>query len=512
MRLDTKTLYELLKFTFLLTTLSLVSCKDDEPETDTNYSFTLDAGQPSDDGYIISEGLTWNSSDQIAGINLTLSRKIETLNYNTSSQKFSGNMLNMTSGNNFAFFYPASALSTEHSDTITQVLSVMSQDGTESTVLNYRFGFCSSVTMNDLSVTAKATMKAILAVAEMDFHYNGSPINDIVKIEFRAKEGSLFGQRTFNFRKKVYESGTNNNMVIKNSKGLNGSAILAMIPTEDVLIEASVFTADGSIYLGNNAEETAIEAGKHYNWTFDCTKENSLAHIGDYFYSDITVSSDLNENKKCIGIVFALTDTEDGDINRALTSSFHGRIVALNDVNSTGKTWSTIQYNIAGMPDFTTADGSLEEGFLPYWDGKSPSAYFETGHINLSLTEDGRIDTWPTSGLLSDFDGKENTAYADSSAIIYGACGQAAAYSISGISNKRWYCPSGGEMALLYAQSRLGILSTKSLPPFNDFEARGYWCCAEREENRAWYIQFATGGVYANYKLSSYFVRPLLHF
>ena len=130
-----------------------------------------------------------------------------------------------------------------------------------------------------------------------------------------------------------------------------------------------------------------------------------------------------------------MTDTEDGDINRALTSSFHGRIVALNDVNSTGKTWSTIQYNIAGMPDFTTADGSLEEGFLPYWDGKSPSAYFETGHINLSLTEDGRIDTWPTSGLLSDFDGKENTAYADSSAIIYGACGQAAAYSISGISN-----------------------------------------------------------------------------
>lgn len=512
MKLNTKLLYRVLEFAFLFVALIFVSCKKDETKADVYYNFTLNAGQPSDDGYPISEGLTWNSSDQIAAINVTMVREIEKLSYNTSSQKFSGNMVNILSGNNLAFFYPASALTTEHSDTITQDFSVMSQDGTESTVLNYRYGFCSSVTLNELSASATATMEAILAVAKMKFLHNGSPINDIVKIEFRAKEGNVYGKRTFNFRKKAYESGTNNNMVIKNNQGLDGSAVLAMIPTDDVLLEASVFTADGSIYVGNNNDEGAIEAGNLYDWTFDCTKENGLAHIGDYFYSDMTVSSELNENKKCIGIVFALTDTEDGDINRTLTSSYHGRIVALNDVNSTGKTWSTMQYNIKGMPDFSTADGSLEEGFLPYWDGKSSSSYFESGHINIALTEDGRIETWPSSGLLSDFNGKENTAYADSSAIVYGACGQAAAYSISGITNKRWYCPSGGEMALLYAQSRLGILSSETLPPFTNFEARGYWCAAEREENRAWYIQFATGGVYANYKLSSYFVRPLMHF
>lgn len=486
------------------------SCKDDDEEEEVHYTFTLNAGQPSDDGYEISQGKTWKSSDKIAVISTLVTREITSLSYSGSS--FSGYSTNMLSSNNFAFFYPAEELTTAHSDTITQVFNMEKQDGTENSLLDYRYGYQASIAPTGTSASTSVTMRSILANADMKFTCNGAPINDIRKLEFRAIEGELYGHRTFNFRKQTYETGTYNTLIIKNSNGLNGTATLALIPTDNVLLEVSVFTGDGSIYVGSNNEETAIKEGKHYNWTFECNKENSLAHIGDYVYNDMTVSSVFNAEKKCIGVVFALTDTEDGAINKNLTESFHGRLVALKDVYSTGRSWATSQYNITGMPDYTTADGTQEEAFLPYWDYKSANSYYEDARINATITSDGRIDTWPTSGLLSDFNGKENTAYADTSAVLYGACGSAASYAIKGITNKRFYCPSGGEMALLYELHRTGIITAATKQSFEDFEPRAYWVAAEREENRAWYIQFSTGLVAPNYKTSSYKVRPLMHF
>lgn len=498
------------KLLLILSVCFLASCKNEEVEDDIWYTLTLNAGQPSDDGCEITAGTTWSSSDKIALINLSGTREIT--NLTNSGSTFTGTTLNLSNGYALGFLYPSDALTTAHSDTTTQVFYMSKQDGTPNTVLKYKYGYVSSVTPSGTNCSTSVTMNSVLAEADMKFLCNGAPIQNITKLEFRAKEGEVYGERTYNFRKKDYEKGTNNNMVIKNSKGLDGSATLAFIPTDNVLLEVSVFTADGQIYIGTNNEETSIEKGKYYSWTFECQKENGIAHIGDYFYSDMTVSSDYNENKTCIGIVFALADTEDGPINKSLTASPHGRIVALKDVAETGKCWATLIYNIVGMPDYTTADGKLEEGFLPFSDGKSKNSYFDEGHIEATITEDGRIDSWPNSGLLSDFNGKENTAYADSSSIIYAACGSAAKYAIKGISNKRFYCPAGGEMALLYELYQTGLISAATKQKFTDFEKRGYWVSAERESNRAWYIQFATGGVYSNYKMSSYWIRPAMHF
>lgn len=496
---------------FLASVCFFASCKDDKKEEvddDVYQALTLNAGQPSDDGFEISQGQSWSNSDKIAVLHTVVDRNITTLSYNGSS--FSGMAHNLLEVNTLAFFYPAEALTMAHSDTIHQVVLLDKQDGTESTVLNYRTGSQNSISLSNGSASATATMKSILAVANLKFTCQGAPIQDIRKLELRAVDGAIYGKRTFNIRRQSFENGSNNNIVIKNAKGLNGEAVLAMLPTKYVQLQVTAFTGDGKVYLGTLPTGSTIEIGKHYEFAFDCHEENALAHIGDYFYSDMTVSSTFNEDKKCIGIVFALTEQEDGPISRTLTESIHGRVVSLNNLNSMGKAWSSMQYDIVGMPNYTTADGSLEEGFLPYWDKTSSNSYFEDAKINATITTDGRIDTWPSSGLLSDFNGRENTAYADTSAITYGACGSAAKYVIEGID--RFYLPAGGELALLYMLNRTGLISAATKQEFVDFEPRAYWVAAEQQHNRCWYIQFATGGVYTNYKYSYYQVRPLLHF
>lgn len=502
---------KIVAFLFLTTACCFASCKDDEKtneEENIYSSLTLNAGLPSDDGYEISKGQSWSSSDKIGVLNTISNCEVTALSYSGSS--FSGLAHNLLSINSLAFFYPAEALTMAHSDTINQVVLLNKQDGTPSTLLNYRSAYKTSIALTNGSASASATMKAILAVADMKFTCEGAPLQDIRKLELRAADGTIYGKRSFNLRRQRFEGGSNTNIVIRNAQGLNGEAVLALLPTEYVQLQVTVFCGDGKVYVGTCENGSAIETGKHYDFMFDCHEENGKAHIGDYFYSDMTTSSTYNYDKTCIGIVFALSEVEGGPISKTLTESNHGRIVSLDNLNSMGKAWSSLQYDIQGMPNYSTIDGSQEEAFLPYWDKTSSSSYFENAKINATITEDGRIDTWPTTGLLSDFNGKENTAYADSSATIYGACGSAAQYAIEGID--RFYLPAGGELALLYELQRTGLISAATKQNFVDFEPRGYWIAAEQQHNRCWYIQFATGGVYTNYKYSYYQVRPLMHF
>ena len=97
------------------------------------------------------------------------------------------------------------------------------------------------------------------------------------------------------------------------------------------------------------------------------------AKVGDYYYSDATFSSEKNENKTCIGIVYALDDA-DGNLSPTLSTSPFGRIVALGDNQSSTK-WISKAEDIEGIENYTTADGTLTSGVLPYYNGTADSFF-----------------------------------------------------------------------------------------------------------------------------------------
>lgn len=76
-------------------------------------------------------------------------------------------------------------------------------------------------------------------------------------------------------------------------------------------------------------------------------KSANNAEIGDYFYEDGTLSSELRSDKKCIGVVYSLELT---DYEKELGYS-HGHIMALNDEEKTK--WNSDFYDPWYFPNYT---------------------------------------------------------------------------------------------------------------------------------------------------------------
>lgn len=129
------------------------------------------------------------------------------------------------------------------------------------------------------------------------------------------------------------------------------------------------------------------EAGKQYTYPITINRNSIMsgepARIGDYYY---TWSTEFNEAKECIGIVFALTDIKGGEINRELVESNHGRIIALKDASNSCQ-WGNSKEDVEGIPNFENTSGDSSE-----------EVYF-------SIDSYGRITKWPAEGANIDFQG-----------------------------------------------------------------------------------------------------------
>lgn len=135
----------------------------------------------------------------------------------------------------------------------------------------------------------------------------------------------------------------------------------------------TLVTTTGEVYEAATSTTIKLEKGKVYEApALTCTLLPS-AKVGDYYYSDATFSSEKNENKTCIGIVYALDDA-DGNLSPTLSTSPFGRIVALGDNQSSTK-WISKAEDIEGIENYTTADGTLTSGVLPYYNGTADSFF-----------------------------------------------------------------------------------------------------------------------------------------
>lgn len=202
------------------------------------------------------------------------------------------------------------------------------------------------------------------------------------------------------------------------------------------------------------------------------------ASIGDFFYSDGTYSSNYN-GKKAIGVVYALTDKKNGDINRKLTESYHGRIVALADAKS---------------PLYGGAYYMSE-----YKSVNNISNYTIAGEGNTVINEKGQIVEWPSGGALADFNGLYETQQLekfnkDNEDAKWEAWYQCVSYSTEGFPQGSWYLPSLGELYLVYQVSNSRVKKAfdskyfKNMFQGYEYYHTDYWSSTQVNADEAWMI------------------------
>lgn len=127
--------------------------------------------------------------------------------------------------------------------------------------------------------------------------------------------------------------------------------LTATVLPENTTDKTVTWTSSESSIAGvdDNGTVTAVSAGTAVitattvnGRTAECTVTVQAAPmIGDYFYSDGTWSTELDENKTPVGLVFYIGDitAEDAALATEYPGCTHGLVVSLNNTNADGTTW-----------------------------------------------------------------------------------------------------------------------------------------------------------------------------
>lgn len=492
----------------ILCTVAFASCDDDEKtttddETYVYYNLQVVPSEPSANGSAITKDMQWKTGDQVAALNLLHGRNVVKMTYDGS--KFSGSLPTLSKAGTVGYFYPTHVLQQATSDTTSVHIDFQVQDGL--TVEPY-LAAEETPTISGSNAESELNMRCVNAYANIHVMYNGAPVNDMVHIEVSAYKGSLYSKGDYELKTLSYSMLKEGNISVLNPS-LNGVARIMMIPTSGVALAVTAITSDGRAYIGRMDKALAIEAGGEYTIRIDAALEEGTASVGDYFYSDYTRSSEYDETKTLVGVVYALTDTEGGDINPSLSTSNHGRVVSVTDYGKVAWVFSSdFVFDVPRMPNFSSADGSNVQGFLPINAVEGTYSEDADTRIDAALDVLGRIKSWPKDGALSDFDGRFNTACSDTAVNRMPAPFRASNFDKGGLTG--WYLPSAGEMALISAQCSSGIMDDKEgFVPLSNFT---YWTSTEHSAEMVWAVQVFNGRVVANYKTSVYSVRPVLQF
>ena len=216
-----------------------------------------------------------------------------------------------------------------------------------------------------------------------------------------------------------------------------------------------------------------LEQHPSYNYLSDET-----AKIGDYYFEDGTISSEIISGKKAVGVVFSINNSNDG----SWSSGTHGQIVALTDISATKMQWEAGELkDYDNYPDYT-------------WEN--------------------RLDAF------DDIDG-EKYSKEDFSPNINYECNGYLTDGVDGISS--WYVPTAGQWKRII--ENLGKTKVDNMLRFDAETAsrnlekikinphRWYWTITEFDAENAWSIRVSSGefGSRTN-KNNVAYVRPVANF
>lgn len=294
----------------------------------------------------------------------------------------------------------------------------------------------------------------------------------------------------------------------------------------------AVFFINGKQYVIPMPAAT-WEAGQQYTYpiTINISDEKSeentsstLAKVGDYYYSDGTWSSEYDDSKTCIGIVFALSKEQDGDIDVSLEESMHGRIVALQDLDKKYQ-WASIYQN-TNLTGFYSIPGGTKEGYtgancamnyLPI-DGDAKYYYNSGSQTDFHLPYN--YYTWPTEQgedfAITDYSGKSNTF--SRSDLNFPANNACHIKNMQESLNNFWYLPSCGEMGRLAMACAIGKIRNSIQPIFVDLiniKDEKYWTSTfAKNHQTAFSYEPNTGLIdyFSGSKTDEHNVRPIASF
>lgn len=252
---------------------------------------------------------------------------------------------------------------------------------------------------------------------------------------------------------------------------------------------------------------------------------SALAKVGDYYYSDGTWSSEYDDSKTCIGIVFALSKEQDGDIDVSLEESMHGRIVALQDLEKK-YAWGSNGIDVEGISNYNYPAGIFYTEYGSHWepyylplDGESQYYYSDYPKQNISANYTTWLTSYGYDWALTDYNGKQHTSFI--SDFDFPAANACYYKTMGEIASGFWYLPSCGEMGRLAMACAIGIVSQTNQPIFKNLMVgdlaagevfEGYWTSTEKSSNAVFYYEVATGRMGGEVKAAQINVRPIASF
>ena len=506
----------MLKQKLILAVLTLatlfVACKDDDEVVEIVETYPVELSISFSEKDADFQCPDWNENGTIAALRTDIRNADKLLLTSSDGETFRATSEEeLTAYSKFAFLYPASASTVSSSDTLTQVLYVDKQDGTLDGLADFDYAWGTySYDKNSESYASTSVLTSLMSFCKFQFAENGRPIERISQVIITSPTDSLHVVGKLNLSDGSITSQNRGSMIIRNAQGLSGEVYAAFFPTETAL-HFTISTMDGKIYESIIPEVVEFKAGDAFIHTEIACTALEPARIGDYYYSDATWSSMLDESKKCVGIVYALNDAN-GDLDKNLSESAHGRVVALQDC-ADKVAWGVSSDDMDNLENQTVLRDTMYVGSLPYLNGTSNSFFSEDAKEKLDGVQidesTGQIIRWYSAGALSDFDGEEHTLQiAKSTGSFYAApfC-QKYGQGLYG-----WYLPSAGELALLWSLHRTGLICNEKHSVFKDFKPFGYWTSTECDGGSVWYINFWSGMITKNSKVSSYNCRPVICF
>lgn len=206
----------------------------------------------------------------------------------------------------------------------------------------------------------------------------------------------------------------------------------------------------------------------------DDYKQAEDARIGDYYYEDGTLSSELLTDKKCVGIVYSL-ETSDFEKEQGF---YHGHIIAMEDASAEKNEWDRLNEDKDWIPNYT-------------WENRREAL---TDRKGLDYYNQPYIDVYKPCLELSKAEG--------------------ASY---------WYVPTPGEWTEILRN--LGHVEVSSMLSFDAETAakyldiininpnKWYWVMAEQDAENAWSIRIASGEFGSRTpKTNKAYIRPVAAF
>ena len=289
---------------------------------------------------------------------------------------------------------------------------------------------------------------------------------------------------------------------------------IMVVPTGTSAAVTFLLTIDGIQFTATSAA-VQLAMGNSYQYTLNLSDISTYMEISGFsvkaWNSTTGGTLDLNpfEDNTADG-VYAVSSTGSFiDYNSAdasatgvaLVAGEHKFMIAKSD--ATDGTNSTLYWskNLKGKDVAGITYISSGYGYLP----KPNGSYQATPNLS------GDFTTWTTGGL-SDFNGKDNTAAIIAGYTEHGVsmntrdmCTVLNTFNASD-SHNDWYVPACGQLALIYL-NKTEINAALTKIGGTALAADGYWSSSDYSFDSAWYVNFSTGGV-SNYgKEYNYRVR-----